>query len=199
MVKQDIISKARKNARVISAALGGAIPIFITDQARVPTPEAVVEGLPEGAVVICRDYDHPERAGLARRLRQITKTNGHLLLVAGDAALAREVGADGVHLPEYQVLQPAMPKGFGFVSAACHSRQALWRAQRLGVDLALVSPVFGTRSHPNSQPLEIHRFSRLIIDTGLPVAALGGVNIKTAKKLRPLKLAAFAAIDGFCR
>ncbi|WP_286829381.1 MULTISPECIES: thiamine phosphate synthase [Kordiimonas] len=197
MVKSEITLRAECAAAKMMTALGGALPIFITHAGRAPDPVAVARGLPQGAVVIVRDYDHADRPGLARTLRNATKARGQLLLVAGDAALARAVGADGVHLPEHQLVRPPVLNGFSLVTAACHSRAAMTRAVAIGVDIVLVSPVFETQSHVGVPALGLHRFARLIAGVPLPVAALGGVNSETAKKLRPLGIAAFAAIDGF--
>jgi len=197
MVKSEITIRAEKAAAKMAVAMGGALPIFITHVGRVPDPEAVALGLPEGAVVIVRDYDTPDRLTLARGLRRVTKGREQMLLIAGDAALARAVGADGVHLPEHQLVRRPVLTGFSLVTAACHSRAAMRRAAAIGVDLALVSPVFETQSHVGAPALGLHRFARLIANAPLPVAALGGINAETAKKLRPLNMAAFAAIDGF--
>ncbi|WP_417449145.1 thiamine phosphate synthase [Kordiimonas sp.] len=184
-------------AHALAKAAGVERLIFCTDIARVCKPDAVIESLPAGSLVICRDYDHPDREAYARHLRALTRKNRQFLLVAGDVALARKVGADGVHLPEYMLSRRQVLGGFRLVTAACHSRAALVRAARLGVDFALVSPVFSTRSHVGAPALGPHRFRLLTSCTALPVAALGGVNVHTAKKLRPFKLAAVAAIDGF--
>lgn len=183
-------------ANPLSRAVGGARLIFITDARRVTDPCKVARSLPAGSIVICRDYDHEDRTNLAASLRQVTREARQLLLVAGDATLARAVGADGVHLPEYQLYTQPNLTGFSLCTAACHGRKAMQQAARLGVDLALVSPVFKTRSHEGEGALGIHRFARLIRHAPLAVAALGGVNSISAKKLRPLNLAAFAAIDG---
>lgn len=197
MVKSEITLRAEKAAAKMVAAMGGALPIFITHAGRVPEPEAVAMGLPKGSVVIVRDYDYADRLALARSLRDVTRAGKQMLLVAGDASLARAVNADGVHLPEHLLSRPPVLTGFSLVTAACHSRAAMKRAAALGADLALVSPVFETRSHAGAPMLGLHRFARLVKDAPLPVAALGGVNAETAKKLRPLNIAAFAAIDGF--
>lgn len=194
--KNRVSAQAQRAADAMRVASGGARPIFISHASRVADVFAVAEGLPAGSIVICRDYDHPDRFGFAQRLRQTTWSRRQILLVAGDVALARAVQADGVHLPEYQLSRPK-PAGFRFVTAACHTRMALRRAADLKVDLALVSPVFPTRSHTGARTLGVHRFSRLIAGAGIPVAALGGVTPATAKKLRPLRLAGVAAIDGF--
>ncbi|NVJ99788.1 MAG: thiamine phosphate synthase [Alphaproteobacteria bacterium] len=197
MVKTEITKKAKANARQMMAALGSACPVFITDSIRVPDPVSVIRGLPADAIIICRDYDHPGREALAAMLRDETFALGQTLLIAADTALARLVGADGVHLPEYMLGRLPCLTGFSFVSAACHSRRALHRAEQIGIDLAMVSPVFPTRSHEGAATLGLHRFARLVAKARIPVAALGGITPTTAKKLRPLQVAAFAAIDGF--
>ncbi|WP_417459382.1 thiamine phosphate synthase [Kordiimonas sp.] len=197
MVKRaDKKNRATSLSHPLSRAGGGVRLIFITDAARVPDMLKIVRALPAGSIVICRDYEHKDRAGLATSLRQLTREGRQLLLVAGDVRLARTVGADGVHLPQHQLYTRPNLSGFSFVTAACHDRKAMVQAARLGVDLGLVSPVFETRSHEGAGALGIHRFARLISHAPLAVAALGGVNSVSAKKLRPLDLAALAAIDG---
>ncbi len=194
--KNMINLHARTAARALWLVSGGARPVFITHAARAPDPLSVAAGLPPGSIILLRDYDHTGRAALARSLRAATRARRQILLVAGDVALARAVRADGVHLPEY-MLRRYRPRGFRLVTAACHSRAALKRAADMGVDMAFVSPVFATRSHAGARSLGVHRFSRLIRDAGLPVAALGGITPTTAKKLHTFNLAGVAAIDGF--
>jgi len=101
-----------------------------------------------------------------------------------------------VHLTEY-MLSGIRPNffGFSFVSAACHNLAALQRAAKFGVDLALVSPVFQTDSHPGQSGLGVHRFARLVSGAPILVAALGGVNTKTAGRLRGLGINAVAGMS----
>ncbi len=197
MVKRaDKKTRATSLSHPLSRAGGGARLVFITDAARVPDPAGVIAKLPAGSIVICRDYKHGDRLGLALKLKTLCRKRRLVFLVAGDVALARTVGADGAHLPEHLLTTRPNLMGFSFITAACHGRMALRRAARLGVDLALVSPVFETRSHEGAGALGLHRFARLVADAPLALAALGGVNVRSVKKLRPLNLAAFAAIDG---
>ncbi len=193
MVK--LVSKS--HAFKLRAQAGVERLILMTDQHRLPDPEQAIGKLPAGSIVILRDYDHPDRAALAKSLRKVSRQSGCWFLVAGDVTLARQVKADGVHLPEHMLSRkPLNLKGFFLVSAACHNRLALWRAHQLGIDLAIVSPVFPTDSHPGAASLGMHRFARLIPGNSVAVAALGGVSLKTAGHLRALKLAAVAGISG---
>lgn len=187
----------RRHGMRLSARAGLRRLILMTDEDRIPDPVSAVADLPVGSIVILRDYAHPERCALAHQLRRACRLSGCWFLVAGDVRLARAVRADGLHMPEY-MLGGAMPNRFGFdlVTAACHSRQALGRACRMGVDLALVSPVFPTASHPEARALGVHRFARMTEKTHLPIAALGGVTMHTSAALRGLRLAAVAGISG---
>ncbi len=192
--------KASKSVRKAQKMLRGAgvqTLIFMTDSQRAPDPEAICARLPDHSIIIVRDYNHPDRMKLAKALRSITLAHNQTLMVAGDATLAHRVGADGLHLPEYQLCKPPSLEGFSLVSAACHSRKALLKAEALGVDFALVSPVFATKSHPDAAPLGIHRLARLATVSRVPLVALGGISAQNVAKLKLVSLMGFAAIGAF--
>ena len=48
----------------------------------------------------------------------------------------------------------------------------------------MLSPVFATRSHPGTAGLGPTRFRLMAAQACLPVIALGGLNARTAKRLR---------------
>lgn len=61
------------------------------------------------------------------------------------------------------------------LGASCHNSQELAKAQSIGVDYLLLSPVKHTSSHPTQQPLGWESFSELIQTIAVPVYALGGM------------------------
>lgn len=165
--------------------------ILMTDPKRLADPCAAAEHLPPGSGVILRAYEPPERERLARELAAIARHRGLILLIAVDAALAAEVGAAGVHLPEALIGRAAQVRrrpGW-LVTAAAHSLAALHAAARAGADAALLSPVFPTASHPQAHALGPALFATLARRAPLPVYALGGIDAKNA----PLLLASGAA------
>ncbi|MCB2101969.1 MAG: thiamine phosphate synthase [Rhodobacterales bacterium] len=171
----------------------------MTDPARLADPVAAVRRLPRGAAVILRHYDDPDRAALARALAALCRARGLVLLVAGDARLARAVGAGGLHLPEGMVAAPGwrgLVRSGWLVTAAAHSPAALACAARAGAHAALLSPVFPTASHPGAVALGPLRFCRLAGRAPLPVHALGGVDDPGAARLAGARCAGFAAIAG---
>lgn len=99
------------------------------------------------------------------------------LLLNGDPALARELGADGVHLTSRRLLACSeRPLGAGqWVAASCHDRQEVLHAHRIGVDFIVVSPVKPTATHANASPLGWEGLRELTELSRVPAYALGGM------------------------
>lgn len=174
--------------------------ILMTDEDRLPDPLGAAARLPQGAAVCLRHYGAPGRAELARALRQLCRQKGLRLIVAGDAGLAASVGADGLHLPE-AVMRAHPPAALlwrrrpgSILTVAAHSPGALFAAQRLGADAALLAPVFPTRSHPDVKPIGPLRFAAWCRAAPLPVYALGGVDGLSARRIMGTRAAGLAAI-----
>jgi thiamine-phosphate pyrophosphorylase len=149
---------------------------------------AAIAQLPRRSGIVVRHYRSADRGQLAARLARLARRGGHMLVVAGDARLARRVGAAGMHLPTSGPLRPAL-------TAAAHDRAGIVRARRAGAALAFVSPLFATRSHPGRRPLGRVRFGLLARGAGVAVAALGGMTPQRFGALRPLGARGWGAID----
>ena len=114
---------------------------------------------------------------LAERALAHTRRHGIALLLHGDAALAMELGAAGVHLPGRALAATAkrpVPQSL-WLAASCHDAPQLEKAAHMGCDFAVLSPVAVTASHPTREPLGWHHFAELVEPADLPLYALGGV------------------------
>ena len=175
---------ARAAAR-LAATAGCALPalILITDDERLPDPVAAARALPRGAIVIARARDAAKRQRLAQALRSVAREGGLFLLIAGDVALARRLGADGVHLPEMRIGEAASIRAQSslIVTASAHSLAALRKAS--AVDALILSAVFATNSHPGAPSLGCLRGAMMARQFPLPVYALGGITAKNAGRL----------------
>jgi thiamine-phosphate pyrophosphorylase len=93
------------------------------------------------------------------------------------------------------------------VTSSAHSATELQRARRRGVRLAFLSPVFATGSHPDAAALGVRRWAALaaavtshglagrgLAGHGLAVAALGGIDGSTARRLPRMTCAGAGAI-----
>jgi thiamine-phosphate pyrophosphorylase len=205
-------AKLAAAARALQAAGGAKAAFsaaFMTDQRRIARPDLVLRALPRGTAVVYRDYDDPRRAAKGALLRSIAEARGLLFLVAGDAALAARLRADGVHLRADDMRRPArlgsLPPSLRddsggaerIVTAACHSAAEIAQAATLGADVAFLSPVFATPSHPGAPPLGPSEFKRLAAASPVPVLALGGVDETNAALLAGPNVAGFGAIGAF--
>lgn len=161
----------------------GRMPVLwlFTDAVRLPDPRAAVSRLPKGLCgVVLRHDGVPGRAILGRELARICRVRRLALVIAGDPRLAASLGA-GVHLragrrhgllaPRRRILQHS-----ALVTSSAHNLDELHRAAHAGADLAFLSPVFPTSSHPAGGVLGAAGWSRLARLARLPVAALGGID-----------------------
>jgi thiamine-phosphate pyrophosphorylase len=171
---------------------------FFTDPDRTPAPERTAARLPRGAGVVFRAFGRPDAVQVGRRLAALARARGLVLLVGADEALAARLGADGLHLPERSLAAAprlrARRPGW-LLTGAAHSRAALARAARAGLDGAVLSPAFPSRSLSAGRPLGPLRFARLARGARLPVYALGGVSARTARRLESTRAAGLAAVE----
>ncbi len=112
---------------------------------------------------------------LAPRVVKLAHARGAKVLINGDVALAREAGADGVQLSATQLAELRERPAIDWCAASCHSAEELRRAEMLGCDFALLSPVLPTRSHPGAPHLGWDNFAAIAAGASIPVYALGGL------------------------
>lgn len=171
---------------------------LVSDPVRLPDPRAAAALLPRGAGVLARGAAPAVLDGLVALARR----RGLLPLVAaeGRAALARRAG---LHLPERRGATGLLPfllarragRPWAVLTIAAHGGAgAAARARRLRPDLAFLSPVFPTASHPGASALGPLRWRAVARRLGVPAAALGGVAAGTARRLPAA--AGLAAIGG---
>jgi 8-oxo-dGTP diphosphatase len=120
---------------------------------------------------------------LATQAIKLAHGYGARMLVNGSIEIAREAGADGVHLTATQLMQAASRPAFDLVGASCHDAAELARATAIGADFVVLGPVLPTPSHRGVPGMGWEVFAALLTDYPLPVYALGGMrqeNLETA-------------------
>ncbi len=122
-----------------------------------------------------KNLDRDALAAFAQRVVALARPHGARVLINGDAALAGEVGADGVHLTAAQLATATARPELEWVGASCHTASELRAAEKLGVDFAVLGPVLATPTHPEALPLGWDGFEALVRGALIPVYALGGV------------------------
>ena len=168
-------------------------PLWLfTDTIRLPDPRPAVRRLPQGlAGVVFRHDDHPDRAALAQDVQRICRQRRLVLVIAGDPRLAASLHA-GMHLRGGR--RSGRIAAQGFVTSSAHDAADLRRAARAGADLVFLSPAFPTASHPGAPALGVVRWSGLARRAGIAVAALGGIDGATVRRLPPRSCRGIGAI-----
>jgi thiamine-phosphate pyrophosphorylase len=173
--------------------------ILVTDPAfgddcLVRCVERAARVLPRGALCVQLRDKRRTRASLrmlAGRLRTVTRAVGAAFVLNGPADIARDAGADGVHLPSdggpVRAARAVFPGAW--VSVATHTDEEVRRAVEGGADAVLVSPVFASRPagsgsvRKEGRGLEALRAARAIAGD-VPTYALGGVGPGEARACR---------------
>lgn len=145
-----------------------------------------VAALPRGSGVILRHYgcDRTKRQAMLARLRRIAARRQLMLVIAGRDRLGR--GAAGTH-----------GRHRGALTTPVHSRMEAIAALRAGARLIFASPVHSTRSHPGAPALGPVRLGLMIRELPVPVIALGGMNERRWRALRPMGVYGWAGIDSW--
>jgi len=122
-----------------------------------------------------KNLSRDELRELARRVMVLTHAHGARLLLNANIELAQEVGTDGVQLTSMQLAKLKERPDVDWCAASCHNAEELRRAEDLGCDFALLSPVLPTLSHPGAPHLGWENFAAIAAGSSIPVYALGGL------------------------
>lgn len=155
---------------------------------------AAIDRLPDGeAGIVLRHYASaaPERRALAEQVAAVCRSRGLTLSIAETVGLAEDVGADLVHKPGRLTRLP--------ISMPVHSLEQAAEARRAEAALVFVSPVFATRSHPDSAPLGPAAAAALARAVGVPAIALGGMDRERFATLPGPAFYGWAGIDAWIR
>lgn len=130
--------------------------------------------------------------------RRLCRDFGAILMfnLAVDDAIS-PVADEGIHLNSRRLMQTVDRPRAGMVSASCHDERELGRANELGLDFALLSPVRITASHPGAQTLGWDHFRALSEKAALPVFALGGMSLSDLQQSWKQGAQGIAAISAF--
>ena len=119
----------------------------------------------------------PRWRQLVREADRACREAGATLLLNASLQETLALGVQGLHLNRQWLMRMnSLEEARGLlVGASCHDDRELRKAQALGVDFAVLSPVLPTASHPQVRQLGWEGFSCLVREANLPVYALGGM------------------------
>ena len=119
----------------------------------------------------------------AKTLLQLARQHGVPFIVNDDVALARELGADGVHVgrDDLDVVATRRKLPGKLVGASCYNDLERARnAVRDGADYVAFGSVFASPTKPGAVRAPLSLFGR---NLGVPLCAIGGVTLGNAPAL----------------
>ena len=182
----------RLEAITVVPILPGCVPIF--NALALPSVYAITDATEVGVEVYLTRLEQALKNGLkmiqireknmlrdqvirfATRIIKIAHAHHAKVLINSDIELAREIGADGVHLTARQLNQCTSRPDVVVVAASTHCREEIERAAELKLDFVVLGAVKPTPTHPDEMPLGWERFAAIVEATPLPVYALGGLS-----------------------
>ena len=123
----------------------------------------------------------------ARRLAALCRGAGALFIVNDSIEVARAAGADGVHLgrEDAGVAEARRALPGAIVGASCYDDPAhAAAAARAGADYVAIGSVFASPTKPLARRAPLESIAEAARMSGLPVAAIGGIDLANARLAR---------------
>ena len=120
----------------------------------------------------------------ARIIGGICAGNGARLIINDRVDIALAVGADGVHIGQEDMPYAAARKLLGggrIIGVTVHGVEEALEAEAAGADYLGVSPIFATGTKDDAgEPCGIETLAAIRRAVGIPVAAIGGIDLGNA-------------------
>lgn len=166
----------------VLTALGLPSIYAVSNAARCGGPERLLALLPAALrrglrLILVREpaMAPDQRVHLARRIADMAREHGARVVLSGSALEARRAGLGAMHSTAAELRRLTGRPPVTLWTASCHDEEDLRRAERLGADAALISPVLETAAHPDRPAIGWAAFRSLAAGATIPLFAQGGV------------------------
>ena len=142
-----------------------------------------------------KDLSHAELLALCGRLRELTRRAAARLFINSDVDVAREVGADGIHLPHNLVILPEDAPGLS-IGVSVHRLAEAIEAERDGAEFVVFGPVYDTPSkRAFGPPQGLGPLATVARSVRIPVLAIGGITPERVPEVRSAGAGGVAVIS----
>lgn len=149
-----------------------------------------------------KDLPQAEQAAMLRKLLACAEEYQATVILHGDAKLAREAGADGVHLAAGSNAADArrLLGKDALIGLSVHGAQEARGIDAKMIDYVIAGPVFETQSKPGYGPaLGLEGLALIAGACPVPVIAIGGINPDNAPDCLRAGAAGVAVMGGVMR
>ncbi len=165
---------------------------------------SIVEAALEGGVTLVQFRDKgqfsvEERREVAEPLKHLSHRRHVPLIVNDDPQLARQLGADGVHVgrddPSPRIAR-AMLGPSALVGVTVYGKPGEEKtAEAAGADYLGIGPFFPSPTKPDEPEMPLHVLDAVVRRTSLPVFAIGGITADHALQLARHGIAGVAVVS----
>jgi thiamine-phosphate pyrophosphorylase len=149
-----------------------------------------------------KDLPQAKQAALLHKLLDCAQKYQATITLHGNAKLARDAGADGVHLAAGSNAADArrlLGKN-ALIGLSIHDVEEARAVNATPVDYVIAGPVFETRSKPGYGPLLGPEGLALIVEAcPVPIIAIGGINVENTPDCLLAGAAGIAVMGGVMR
>ena len=162
-------------------------------------PEAVLEAVHGGITFLQlreKELEGPAKLELALSLKRIAEEFQIPFVINDDVKLAKEVGADGVHLGQKDMSPKKARKILGpdkIIGVTAHNVAEAKKAEQDGADYLGCGALFPTSTKDNTTRISPEEFRAIREAVSLPAAAIGGISRENAASLGEYHASGIAA------
>jgi thiamine-phosphate pyrophosphorylase len=122
----------------------------------------------------------------AKKIRQLAKKSGVTFIVNDYADIAKESGADGVHVGQDEKSIAKVRKVVGedkIIGVSVENVRQAKKAQKSGADYVAVGPIFKTPIKAELKPVGLNVLRQVVKSVKIPVVAIGGIDALNISKI----------------
>jgi thiamine-phosphate pyrophosphorylase len=159
---------------------------YVENGKAIEVAESLIEGGVDLLQLRAKDYSADEIEELATRIHPITHERGVPLTINDHPVIARNVGAEGVHVGQDDLSIAEVRKIVGdncAVGKSTHSFDQAVRAFYEGADYIGFGPLFATPTKPDYSPVGLDDIAKVHEAVRIPIFCIGGIKLDNLPKV----------------
>lgn len=161
----------------------------------------IAESRPYAVILREKQLGEEEYFRLAERAMGIFEDSGVKLILHKFIAVARSLGAKGLHLPLGELLSASKSElsGFDMLGASCHSLNDILAAESVGCTYVTLGNIFETQCKRGLEGKGLDFLRECCNKSHVPVWAIGGISPENAAEVRAAGAARVCVMGAFMK
>ncbi len=177
----------------------------ITDRAWLKDNESLADAVEQaimgGATIIQlreKNLMGQELKSLALSVKSVCNKHGVPFIINDDVELAKEIGADGVHVGQSDMEMSKARQLLGpdaIIGVTAKTIEQAKAAEAAGADYLGSGALFGSTTKGDAKPMDFATFDEICQSVSIPVVAIGGIDETNVEELKGLHMAGIAVVS----